>query len=237
MLLDTCVIQNIEWVWKRMEENIAHDMEWTEERVAQLEVRFGPALANELLDLGTLVSRFEWESSFPWLVSSSARKEFEQVAGRKGPGLISGWKHLSELQDDWCSDAFNGASPGILVPTPTTRVNPLILHGLDVASVGEIVADGGPLDSFSDPGDRALIRDALLSGVPAILTTDLRTFWSKRAALYDYGLEVWRPSDVLTTYIPKWAEQERMLARRRAAQDARRSSSRPQNATQVGLRN
>lgn len=63
------------------------------------------------------------------------------------------------------------------------------------------------------------MRDALLSGVPAILTTDLRSFWNRREALYDYGVEIWRPSDALEAYERKWAEQAEEFPRRRAAHD------------------
>ncbi len=102
----------------------------------------------------------------------------------------------------------------MLVPTPDVRINPLILRGLGVSGVDEIVADDGPLSECPDRGDRALIRDGLLSGVPAILTTDLRTFWSRRTVLYDLGIEIWRPSDALTAYIPKWAKERDERARR-----------------------
>ncbi len=101
MLLDTCVVQNIEWVWDRMEENV----EWTDERVAELESQFGAALANEILDLGHLVEHLQWEG-FPWLVSASARSEFEQHAGSKRPGLLKGWSHLHGHQEDWQLSRF-----------------------------------------------------------------------------------------------------------------------------------
>lgn len=221
MLLDTCVIQNIEWVWDRVEE----DADWTEERVAEVESTFGRAFADELLALGHLVSHLQWDG-FPWLVSASARDEFERHSGTKRPGLLGGWTRLAEAQEDWGIDSFRGAAPSVLVPTPDVSVHPLILRGLGVASVEEIVADDGPLATFPDRGDRALIRDALLSGVPAILTTDLRTFWSRRALLYDVGLEVWRPSDALTAYLPKWAADGEMFARRREEQDEQRRKAR-----------
>jgi len=209
MLLDTCVVQNIEWVWDRMEEN----MTWTEERVSELEAQFGVPFANELLDLGYLVDHLQYEG-FPWLVSASARQEFEQHAGSKRPGLLKGWRRLQEHQEDWAVESFRGVAASVLVPSPNVRINPLVLRGLGVASVHDIVADDGPLAGFPDRGDRALICDGLLSGVPAILTTDLRTFWSRRQLLYEFGLEVWRPSDALTAYIPKWKFEREDRARR-----------------------
>jgi hypothetical protein len=86
----------------------------------------------------------------------------------------------------------------------------------------EIVAANGPLAEFRDRGDREIIREALLSGVPAILTTDLRSFWAKREVVLEHGLEVWRPSDALRAYIPRWNVQEEEFARRRAAASGQR---------------
>jgi hypothetical protein len=222
MLLDTCVIQNIEWVWDRMEE--PDGGQWTEQRVAALEARFGADLAEDLLCLGDLVDHFQYEGGFPWLVSSSTRAEIERFTGpgEKPIRILQGWTRLSEAKDDWAPDSFGSTAPGFLDAAHQVRPNPLILRGLGVASVEEIVADSGPLSAFPHQGDRALIRDALLSGVPAILTTDLRSFWANRETLYDLGLEVWRPSDVLTAYEPQWAAEQEMFARRRAEHDARR---------------
>ncbi len=61
-------------------------------------------------------------------------------------------------------------------------------------------APSEPFSAFPDAGDRALVRDAARAGIRAILTTDIRSFWGKRRALYGYGIEVWRPSDVWRTY-------------------------------------
>ncbi|WP_407147862.1 hypothetical protein [Bradyrhizobium sp. ORS 86] len=43
-------------------------------------------------------------------------------------------------------------------------------------SVEQIVADGGPLGFLSDSGDRQVAAYALLANIPAILTTDRKTF-------------------------------------------------------------
>jgi hypothetical protein len=37
------------------------------------------------------------------------------------------------------------------------------------------------------------------AGIPAILTTDLKSFWRHRSALYSLGIEIWRPTDLCTT--------------------------------------
>lgn len=218
MLLDTCVIQNIEWVWDRMEDGTS---QWTEDSLAELEARFGKPLADELIALGYLVDHFQYNGGFPWLVSASAKVELERHLGGKGAALVAGWKRLSDHQHDWAIESFRGVAPGVLTPTADTRIHPLILRGLGVTSAEEIVDDRGPLCALQDPGDRELIRDALLSGVPAILTTDLRSFWRHRSALHEYGLEVWRPSDALAAYEPEWAAEQDHFARRRVEQDAK----------------
>ncbi len=222
MLLDTCVIQNIEWVWDRIEE--PECSQWTEEGVQRLEEQFGARFANELLCLGYLVDHLQWEG-FPWLVSASAQDEIGRSRGRRRPGVLRGWERLSESQADWNVSSFRGVAPSVLDPTGAVRVNPLILRGIGVSSVDEITADNGPLSSLRDAGDRALVRDAMLSGVPAILTTDLRSFWSQREAIYGLGVEIWCPSDALTAYEPKWAADAEKFARRRADHDGRRGAS------------
>ena len=217
MLLDTCIIQNIEWVWDRMEG--AEGGSWSDERVQALEHRYGRTYANELLDLGSLVDELQWQG-FPWLVSASSRTEFERLRSDKRTQLIAGWSRLSDHQEEWSIESFRGVAPAVLDPTPEARINPLILKALGVTESKEIVEDDGPLGVLNDMGDRMLVRDALLAGVPAILTTDLKSLWRHRAALYDLGVEIWRPSDALTAYWPKWARETASLARPRAEQDA-----------------
>ena len=216
MLLDTCVIQNIEWVWDLMEDDEGGS--WSDERVQALERRYGTTYANELLDLGSLVDVLQWQG-FPWLVSASSRSEFERLRSDKRSQLVAGWTRLSDHQEEWSIECFRGVAPAVLDPTPEVRINPLILQALGVTESGEIVQDGGPLGVLNDMGDRMLVRDAILAGVPAILTTDLDSFWRHRAALYDLGVEIWRPSDVLNAYGPKWAQEAASLASRRAEQD------------------
>ena len=88
-----------------------------------------------------------------------------------------------------------------------------------------------PYGPFTDEGDVCLIWEAKQLAAPAILTTDLKSFWSHREWLYDKGVEVWRPSDLCWAMWhdvllvegqfgprPEWpvgplaAEQERRLA-------------------------
>ena len=129
--------------------------------------------------------------------------------------MRAGWRRLAEAQEDWGTDSYGPVAPAILSPESTARPNPLILRGLGVSSVEEIVAANGPLAEFRDRDDREIIREALLRGVPAILTTDLRSFWAKREVVLEYGLEVWRLSDALRAYISRWnAQEEEEFARR-----------------------
>jgi hypothetical protein len=208
MLLDTCVIQNLDWVHQRSIEIEAHNSDepfWSETRYRDLQDRYGEDLAGDLLDLGRLVQHFEDAGGFPWLVSASARGEFERVVSDRQVSLLDGWRHLRGLQEEWHVDAYAGVTPSVLDPSEPARINPLILRGLGVSCVDEIDDPAGPLRFLRDAGDRALVRDALVSGTPAILTTDVRSFWARRIELYEFGVEVWRPSHVLAAYRRKWA--------------------------------
>ena len=206
MLLDTCLIQNIEWVWDRLE--TPEGGQWTDEQVTLLEKRFGRDFANELLSLGYLVDYFQYAGGFPWLVSRSSEAEIRANGRPVAKKVLRGWTRLADAADDWTPSSFRGVAPGVLRPVGEVLINPLILRGLGVSSIAEIVADGGPLHFLRDTGDRALARDALLASVPAILTSDLRSFWSHRQFLYGLGLEVWRPSDALDAYETQWAARK-----------------------------
>src|SRR5437764_12737959 len=81
MFLDTCVIQNLEWVWDLIENNVS----WSDVRFAAVETEFGNALAVELLALDQIVDHLQW-SGFPWLVSASAQRELDRIVASKGDG-------------------------------------------------------------------------------------------------------------------------------------------------------
>ena len=87
-----------------------------------------------------------------------------------------------------------------------------------VSGYEEIIDSDGPLSAFRDEGDRKIIRDALVCGVRAILTTDLRSFWSERDALETYGVEIWRPTDLLVAYESKWKLERIQRLRKTDAQ-------------------
>jgi hypothetical protein len=213
MLLDTCVIQNLEWIWDLDESGV----ERTETLFLEMETRFGTTLAEELVALDYLVDRLQWRGGFPWLVSGATERELARIMPSKGDRLRDGWRRFADTQEEWGTESYGPVAPGVLRSDVAVRPNPLILRGLGVTTIDGIIADDGPLRAFRDTRDRELIRDALLGGVPAILTTDLKSLWSKRGELEDFGLEIWRPSDTYQAYIPVWKVEDAEFARRRAA--------------------
>jgi hypothetical protein len=202
MLLDSCVIQNMEWVWSRIADDAPEPS--TEEN-DRIRFRYGSPFADELFALEELAYRLRWSSGFPWLVSPETRLELERTHGPKGEELMTGWSYFAGHSEDWAPDSFGSVAPALLFQSVELTPSPLILKGLGVENVDHIVAPDGPLRALRDDGDRRLVRAALLSGVRAILTTDLRSFGSQRAALFPLGIEVWRPSDVLSAYLDHWS--------------------------------
>lgn len=81
MLLDTCVVQNLEWVLKQQLETTP----WTQAHETRLRTRYGP-LADELLALWKLVEMYERDSNFPpWIVSG---RSLAELGGHPGPNSI-----------------------------------------------------------------------------------------------------------------------------------------------------
>lgn len=192
MLLDTCVIQNLQSLGEYGE-----DGRLTDEGEARLLKRVGAVLTDELVALDLLVERFH-RNGAPWVVSESSLIEFERVNGAKGYKLLTWWYEWADyfnacLEADWYPE---------IDPTGLT-----IGRGPEVADgqlALEIAPPQWPLSSdcippfgpFRDAGDRALIRDAARSGICTILTTDLKSLWVHRRALYPFGIEIWRPTDL-----------------------------------------
>ena len=112
--------------------------------------------------------------------------------------------------------AYPGIARGLLLSRRRTQASPLILRALGLTSPEEVADSIGPLAFLQDSGDRALVAQALLANVPAILTTDRRTFWVHREKIRGLGVEILRPSEVLDLYIPYWDAMEYEFARRRA---------------------
>ena len=214
-LLDTSVLQNLDWV-DRTIEGANGSARWDAESEAKLVARFGAEHAADLLDVGTLYKRFEYLGCYPWLVCNAAIEEADLFKGSKGERLRQFIDFLSGLQDDWANDAHPGIAQGLLLATRRSRVSPLILRALGVNTPEEVAAPTGPLAFLPDRGDRLLAAHAVLANIPAILTTDRRTFWAHRDALRSLGVEVFRPSELLALYDPYWIAVEAEMARRSA---------------------
>lgn len=204
MLLDTCVVQNMEWVWGRIDDDAPEPSPADDEQIRR---RYGAAFAAELFALEELAYRLRWSQGFPWLVSQETQDELRRVSGSKGEGLITGWQYFAGHNEDWAPDSFGSVAPAMLFQRPGLTASPLILKGLGVDTEEQIITAGGPLRVLRDEGDRRLVRTALISGVRAILTTDLRSFWSRREALFSLGIEIWRPTDALTAYVECWSHE------------------------------
>ena len=193
VLLDTCVIQDLRAV-------TGYTEEWwlTEGDVDALAIKFGQVRADEMAALGALMATFD-SNGAPWIVSELSLIEFEKVTGEKGRSLRRWWQDWDDyfegcLFDGWYPEIDPGAlvircpddvAEGQLAMEIAPRVHPL-----------SVVP---PMPPFEDAGDRAVIRDALRAGISNILTTDLKSFWAHRRALYPHGIEVWRPTDLWRT--------------------------------------
>lgn len=211
-LLDTCVLQNLDWVDRRIESG--GSVTWDDGAVADLTERYGAKLAGDLIDLGILYKEFENRSGYPWLVSRVAQEEASLAAGVKGVRLLSLLGVFRGHQDDWSDEAYPGIAKGLLFARRRIRVSPLLLRGLGVMSVDEIHSATGPLSFLPDEGDRMVAAGALIANVPVLLTTDQRTFWRYHIELDALGLAVMRPTQLLKLYEPYWQALDEEFMRR-----------------------
>lgn len=218
-LLDTCVVQNLDWV-DRTTDSAGGSVCWDEPAEAALRARFGEELADDLLDLGTLYRQFEWRSGYPWLVCAAAIEEAGLLQGDKGDRLRSMLGFVMGHQECIGHDTFPGLSAGLLLAKEPARVSPLVLRAMGVEAFGDLYSATGPLRFLPDRGDRLVVAYALVSNIPTVLTTDRRTFWNQRERLEPFGVSVIRPSELLDLYIPYWAALDDEFARRRS--DAKR---------------
>lgn len=210
-LLDTCVLQNLDWVDRQRER--AGTVVWDDDAVRSLERRYGSELASDLLDLGTLYTQFEARSGYPWLACRASVDEATRLLGARGPRLREMIEFLIRHQDEWTDDAYAGLAKGLLARSGRRRVSPLILKALGVASEEEIHTDNGPLAFLPDLGDRLIAACALTANIPVILTTDLATFWKHRESMASLGVQVMRPSELLPLYDRYWAALDAQGAR------------------------
>jgi hypothetical protein len=212
-ILDTCVLQNLDWVDRRLEE-AAGTVIWDDIAVTNLEQQYGADMATDLIDLGTLYKEFEHRSGYPWLVCKAAMDEAGLLHGRKGARLNDLLRFFSGHQDDWADDTYPHIAKGLLLSSRPSRVSPLILRSLGVKSAEEVCTETGPLALLPDRGDRMVAAHALFSNIPVVLTTDRATFWTHREALSGLGLRVMRPSELLRLYVPYWKAMDAEFARR-----------------------
>lgn len=215
MLLDTCVIQNLKTIG-----DVGEDGHLTDEGERILISRFGPTFTDELVALDGMLEVFE-RNGAPWVISESSLIEFEKVNGAKGHDLRQWWHEWARyfngcLDEDWYPEID---PDGLII-----QRGPQVADGqlaLEVAPpLWPLSADCVPtFQPLDDAGDRALVRDAMRAGISTILTTDLKSFWRNRSALYPLGIEVWRPTDLWLTLCHEQAVE---VARWRAAAQAAR---------------
>ncbi len=196
MLLDTCTLQHLKLVI-----DVMADGEYVSDaEAAKLSARYGPSLGLELIALADCYSALHYNGP-PWVVAEASLIEFEQLDSRKGAALRRWWHDLADYTES-CLDS--GWYPGLDLDALMLRNGPPVIPGQLTLPVepafwphaDECVPQLGPL---RDAGDRALVRAAIRAGIPAILTTDLKTFWRHRKAFYGLGVEIWRPMDLWQT--------------------------------------
>ncbi len=192
LLLDSCVIQH--FLWARHRAPALGDSDGWE----RVRLQFGRAMGKELEAVhGLLVGVEEslgYDEGPPFVVSRTSWEELSRAPRDRRDALLDEWRRWRARACEY-ADAFNDER----VPHPMFSTMPEVL-GWPMPSQltlfdepREQFVSRGP---FHDPGDVSLIREAQSLSVPAILTTDLRSFWRYRRWLYSYGVEIWRPSDV-----------------------------------------
>jgi len=217
-LLDTCVLQNLDWIHRQIEINgsvVQNDAE-----MLKLARRYGTELVKDLQALHTMYQHHEHHSGYPWLVCIAAVEEAKLLGGAKGESLRQLIEFLAGHQADWSIEAYPGIAQGLLLTNKVRRVSPLILRALGVKSIDDVHQAHGPLSFLPNRGDRLMAAYALLSNIPVLVTTDRKTFWAHRERIANLGLQVMRPVELLQCYEPYWEELDAEFARRRA-NDAR----------------
>jgi hypothetical protein len=195
LLLDTCMIQN--FAWARSAAPLNDEVAWS--RVA---ARYGAAMTEQLkATTGLLLGAEETvsipEEGSPFVVSWTSYVEIGRAPESKRPRLLDEWAL-------WRSRAWSSADPfdpfcELRLPHPVFSPVPEqpIPGQLPLLDVGPPLSlEQQHFGPFRNPGDVALINEALRHQVPAILTTDIKSFWRFRAWLFEKGLEVWRPTDL-----------------------------------------
>ena len=195
MLLDTCLVQRL----KEVMDMICEDWRWRDGAPERLMQQYGDSYGRELVALGEIVQLTHY-SGPPWIVSRTSLLEFLNARPDQRQPLLNWWS-------EWAS-YWEASAPGY----PEFDAHALFDAGSQVSpdqlSLQLEVPRLSPIERptfppFKDRGDCALIRDALRSGVPSILTVDLRSFWRFRSHLEPLGIRVNRPSDVWASVRPR----------------------------------
>lgn len=131
----------------------------------------------------------------PFVVSLVSWQELLRSPADRRKKLEAEWRHWRARSQVLHPETFESVPHPTFTQMPEDlrwpRSGQMVLPGL-----GQAWETEERLGPFQDAGDRQLIREALLYELPAILTTDLKTFWRHRTWLYSHGLEVWRPTDL-----------------------------------------
>ena len=212
-LLDTCILQNLDWVDRQIEEK--GDVVWDDGAVRTLATQYGREMAVDLIDLGMLHTRFEHFGGYPWLVCETNFSEGAPLYGGKGERIRKITRYFYGHQEDLYVHSYPGTATSLLTENNSIRVSPMILKGLGVETVDQVTSGDGPLSFLHDYGDRLIAHYAIIANIPIILTTDRRTFWKHRDALKEFGVHVMRPSELLDLYEPYWAALSQEFERRR----------------------
>lgn len=211
-LLDTCVLQNLDWVDRQLEAK--GEVVWNDEAVLALSSQYGSDLASDLIDLGTLYKTFEYLGSYPWLICAENLAEAARSCGDRGARLQDMVRFIEEHQEDLSRHSYPGVAVGML-DMESPAASPLILKALGIQEAGQLFGKSGPLSFLPDEGDRRISGYAILSNVPVILTTDRRTFWRHGSRLKELGLILMRPTELLDLYKPYWTVLSDEFERRR----------------------
>lgn len=205
-LLDTCVLQNLDWIDKKLEQSEV--VTWDDESIAALRDQYGYELASDLLHLGTLYKGFEYRGGYPWLVCDHSLTEIRKTRGNRLERLEGINHFINGFLEEKSCDSFPGVATGLLKADNLDSVSSVLLKGLGLVRAADMFLINGPLSFLPDHGDRVIAGHAIFANVPVVLTTDRTTFWKHRERLAAFGLRVMRPTESLSLYEPYWAANE-----------------------------
>ena len=123
-LLDTCILQNLDWVDRQLEER--ERVVWDDAALLELSTRYGADMANDLVDLGILYKQFEYFGGYPWLVCEANSSEASVFGGDRGVRLRDIVRFFGGHQEDLSNHAFPGVSLGLLGESKSIRISPII---------------------------------------------------------------------------------------------------------------